>query len=44
MVDDEEILSVLMDEEDPETACKSLVDKAIEHGGTDNITVIVVYV
>jgi protein phosphatase len=44
MVDDEEMLSILMDEKDPETACKSLVGKAIEHGGTDNITVIVVYV
>ena len=44
MVDDEEILSILVNEEDPETACKSLVGKAIEHGGTDNITVIVVYV
>jgi serine/threonine protein phosphatase PrpC len=44
MVDDEEILNILTNEEEPENACKSLVEKAIKNGGTDNVTVIVVYV
>lgn len=43
MIDDSEILYVLTNEEDPEIACKSLVERAIDNGGVDNITAIVIF-
>jgi serine/threonine protein phosphatase PrpC len=41
MVADEEIAAVLMREEQPDEACKTLVDLALEHGGKDNVTVVI---
>ena len=39
LVDPDEILDVIINEK-PETACKTLVDLALDRGGHDNITVI----
>ncbi|HJP65837.1 MAG TPA: Stp1/IreP family PP2C-type Ser/Thr phosphatase [Actinomycetota bacterium] len=41
MVDDEVIEGILRDEEDPQAAADRLVDAAIDAGGDDNVTVIV---
>ena len=41
-VADEEIIQIISGVEEPERACRMLVDAAIERGGTDNITVVVV--
>ena len=41
MVEEEEIAGVLMREDGPEAACRALVDLALEHGGTDNVTVLI---
>lgn len=41
-VEDDELGSIFSDYDDPEECCRRLVDAAIQHGGTDNITVIVV--
>jgi protein phosphatase len=41
MVDDEQIKQVLLEEPDPQRACDRLVDLAIEAGGDDNVTVLV---
>jgi serine/threonine protein phosphatase PrpC len=40
MVDEEEIAGVLMRDQRPQDACQTLVDLALEHGGTDNVTVL----
>jgi len=40
MVDEEEIAGVLMREQRAQEACQSLVDLALEHGGKDNVTVL----
>src|SRR5262249_14081341 len=41
MVEDSEILRVVMDnKDDPEAGCRALIDLANEHGGDDNVTVI----
>lgn len=40
MLSDEQITAVLTAESDPEKACKRLVAEANEHGGSDNITVV----
>jgi PPM family protein phosphatase len=41
MVDDATIAVLLKDNQDSEAACRNLVDLALEHGGRDNITVVV---
>jgi len=41
MVPDEEILSILMAEAEPTSACQRLIDRANELGGRDNVTVVV---
>jgi protein phosphatase len=44
MVREEEILDILLNNtDDPQDACKELVDKANNNGGMDNITVILLY-
>jgi len=40
MVDEEEIAGVLMREPRAQEACQTLVDLALEHGGIDNVTVL----
>jgi serine/threonine protein phosphatase PrpC len=40
MVDEEEIAGVLMRDERAQDACQTLVDLALEHGGIDNVTVL----
>ena len=41
MVEDGDILkTVLAHQEDPASGCRALVDLANEHGGDDNVTVI----
>jgi serine/threonine protein phosphatase PrpC len=42
MLGDEELTETLRAESDPEKACRTLVERANERGGLDNITVIVV--
>ncbi len=42
MVDDDDILSVVTDNPEPEKACRRLVTMANEHGGEDNVTAVVV--
>lgn len=42
MVRDEQILEILRDCLEPQKACDRLVDAALENGGLDNVTVIVV--
>lgn len=41
MVSDGEIRDLLRTIQDPEEACRELVDRANDHGGVDNVTVIV---
>jgi PPM family protein phosphatase len=43
-VSDEEITSILLDEPDGDTAVQRLIDAANEHGGPDNITVVLLRV
>ncbi len=40
MVDEEEIAGVLMRGQSAQDACQTLVDLALEHGGIDNVTVL----
>jgi serine/threonine protein phosphatase PrpC len=40
MVDEEEIAGVLIRDQGAQDACQTLVDLALEHGGTDNVTVL----
>jgi serine/threonine protein phosphatase PrpC len=40
MVDEEEIAGVLMRDQPAQDACQTLVDLALEHGGIDNVTVL----
>ena len=40
MVDEEEIAGVLMRGQRTQDACQTLVDLALEHGGLDNVTVL----
>jgi protein phosphatase len=40
MVDEEEIAGVLMRDQPAQDACQILVDLALEHGGVDNVTVL----
>ncbi len=42
MIEDEEIEAVLASEDDPQAACKRLIDLANEAGGHDNITTILI--
>jgi len=42
MLDDEEIGQLLRDEPDPQAAADTLVDLAVERGGDDNVTTVVV--
>ncbi|HKP54890.1 MAG TPA: protein phosphatase 2C domain-containing protein [Chloroflexia bacterium] len=42
MIEDEEIEAVLVSEDDPQTACRRLIDLANEAGGHDNITTIII--
>ncbi len=39
-VDDAEISRFLQQNADPKFACDKLVERAIEHGGRDNVTVV----
>lgn len=39
----DQISAILQSERDPQTACDRLVDKALEHGGRDNVTAIVIH-
>jgi protein phosphatase len=41
MVDEEEIAGVLMRGQSAQDACQTLVDLALDHGGEDNVTVLV---
>jgi protein phosphatase len=41
MVDDDTIRRVLAEEHDSNEACRRLVDLALDHGGKDNVTVVV---
>lgn len=41
-VDDEEIRTLLAMHEDPQAAAERLIDRALEHGGRDNVTAVVV--
>jgi serine/threonine protein phosphatase PrpC len=40
MVDEEEIAGVLIRDQSAQDACQTLVDLALEHGGVDNVTVL----
>jgi protein phosphatase len=40
MVDDAEISRILQQHADPKFACEKLVERAIDHGGRDNVTVV----
>jgi serine/threonine protein phosphatase PrpC len=40
MVDEEEIAGVLMRDQSAQDTCQTLVDLALEHGGADNVTVL----
>ncbi len=42
MIDDKQITQILKTESDPQTACKSLISAALEAGGFDNITTIII--
>jgi PPM family protein phosphatase len=44
LADDEEILGLARDEQDPELLCKHLIDLALSRGGHDNTTVVSVFV
>jgi protein phosphatase len=41
-VDDAEIAAILREQESPSAAVERLLDRAIEHGGGDNVTAVVV--
>jgi protein phosphatase len=43
LVDNDEIGAQLLRHDDPDRACRALVDLANERGGDDNITVIVIH-
>jgi protein phosphatase len=42
MVREDEIAALVVDEDDPEEVARRLVDTANEHGGVDNITVVII--
>lgn len=44
MIAEDQILQVLLDEADIETACRRLIDAANENGGQDNVTVVLIRV
>jgi protein phosphatase len=41
MVDDDTIRRVLIEQRDSKEACQRLIDLALDHGGKDNVTVVV---
>jgi protein phosphatase len=43
LVDNEEIATQLLRHDDPERACRALIDLANERGGDDNVTVVVIH-
>jgi len=42
MLEDEQLFAILSKEEDPQAACKALIDAANEAGGKDNISAVCV--
>jgi protein phosphatase len=44
MIAEDQILQILLDEADIETACRRLIDAANENGGQDNVTVVLIRV
>lgn len=44
MLDDDKIKNILSEESDPHSACQKLISAANDHGGQDNVTVVVVNV
>jgi PPM family protein phosphatase len=40
MVADEPIATILQQSSAPQAACDKLIDAALEHGGKDNVTVV----
>jgi protein phosphatase len=43
VVDEDELATIMQAPEDPEQACKKLVDKTLAGGAPDNVTVIVIH-
>jgi protein phosphatase len=43
LVSDDEMLQALLNSTDPQTTCQELVNLALERGGSDNITVVLIY-
>lgn len=43
LVSDDELLQHVLSGDDPQACCKTLVDLALERGGSDNITVVLIY-
>jgi serine/threonine protein phosphatase PrpC len=41
MVPDDEIATILAQGKQPDETCRDLVDRALERGGKDNVTVVV---
>lgn len=44
LVNDEEILKMTKEEENPDTLCRQFVEKALKRGGHDNTTVVTVFI
>jgi len=44
IIDDREIADIILEAADLDTACENLVNKALDYGGTDNVTVLLIAV